>query len=127
AGTTRPFEVLNNLGLTLRDWGDLEEALEAFRESLAVAPDFWAAWNNAGITLTQLGCFEGALGAFDRALTLQPDKAETHRNRAMALLSMGDYRRGWPEYEWRMRCPGSSSRRPAGPRWDGSDLGGKTI
>ena len=41
---------------------------------------------------------------------------------------LGDFEKGWAEYEW--RCKNAAGARPQEfpqPRWDGKDLGGKTI
>src|SRR5205814_1264385 len=52
---------------------------------------------------------------------------EAHRNRALAWLTQADFVRGWPEYEWRWRCPEFKLRSFRAPRWDGSPLEGRTI
>jgi hypothetical protein len=50
-----------------------------------------------------------------------------HWNRALAWLLMGDYARGWQEYEWRWQRPQTPPRPFRQPRWDGSPLAGRTI
>jgi hypothetical protein len=86
------------------------------------------------------------LADFDLVLHLDPDFAQAHWNRAVVLLLLGDFERGWPEYEWRWTQPWkkssvgtsplSPSERGAGarggaeysqPLWDGSDVAGRTI
>jgi hypothetical protein len=55
--------------------------------------------------------------------------AEVRFNRAIALLGLGDYERGWPEYEWRWRTEqmkGVRRQFPV-PAWDGSDPAGRSI
>jgi hypothetical protein len=50
-----------------------------------------------------------------------------HRNRAYAWLYRGDYERGWPEHEWRLKCrvhPGYIVERPF---WRGEDLHDRFI
>ena len=39
----------------------------------------------------------------------------------------GDFERGWPEAEWRLKCRNPPGFRVAQPRWTGEHLGGKTI
>jgi hypothetical protein len=70
-----------------------------------------------------------ALGALDAALQLQPDFAAAHASRGLALLLTGDFARGWPEYEWRLRCPELAPKllRCPQPAWDGGPLEGRTI
>ena len=50
-----------------------------------------------------------------------------HRNLAYALLCCGDYARGWPEHEWRLKChhhPGYKINRTF---WNGDDIQDRTI
>jgi hypothetical protein len=48
-------------------------------------------------------------------------------NRALAWLQMGDFARGWAEYEWRWRCPEHPVPDLETPLWDGARLDGRTI
>ena len=44
------------------------------------------------------------------------------------MLTLGNFERGWEEYEWRWQIPGLYMPRPfKEPRWDGRPLNGKTI
>jgi hypothetical protein len=45
----------------------------------------------------------------------------------MAWLLLGDYERGWAEYEWRWRTGEMHLPSFAQPRWDGAPLGGRTV
>ena len=47
--------------------------------------------------------------------------------RALALLVMGDWERGWQDYEWRWRCEEFGGIPYEKPQWDGSPLDGRTI
>jgi hypothetical protein len=42
-------------------------------------------------------------------------------------LVLGDFERGWPEYEYRWTQPGFQRRSFSQPAWNGSALAGKTI
>ena len=54
------------------------------------------------------------------------DRAVFYFNRSLAWLRMGDFARGWPEYQWRRQCRDHSAL-PSGPEWDGSSLTGRRI
>jgi hypothetical protein len=41
------------------------------------------------------------VSTYDAALAIDPQRADAHYSAATALLSMGDFRRGLAEYEWR--------------------------
>jgi Flp pilus assembly protein TadD len=115
------------LGSVLINLGDFEEAIRCLEESLRLRPDSPEAIATIGAALVQLGRDDEAMAHYDEALELRPDYPEGHRSRAFALLADGDYERGWPEYEWRFLCRRQPCHTPAGERWNGEDLSGKTI
>src|SRR5207245_2122253 len=90
-------------------------------------PGYAEAHNNLAIALVESGQVEEALQRYAEAIRLKPDYPEAHKNRAHALLMHGDFARGWPEYEWRWRCPELSLPPFPQPRWDGTPLNGRTI
>jgi Flp pilus assembly protein TadD len=119
-----------NLGITLSDRDLLDEAIIAYRRAVEIRPDFAEAFNNLGTALKDNAQLEEAVGAFDRAIELNPPYAAAHWNRALTWLLLGDYRRGWAEYEWRRQMPGVRTVAPrkfSQPQWDGSELRGRTI
>jgi cytochrome c-type biogenesis protein CcmH/NrfG len=120
-------DVLNNLGNALQTQGKPEEAIACYRRSIDLKPDSPEALNNLGFTLQSVGKLNEALECYDKALALQPDHALAHSNRAIAWLLMGDFQRGWPEYEWRWRTKDLPPRRFVQPVWNGEPLAGKTI
>ena len=106
------------------------EALAAFDRALAAAPNHITAWNNRGRALQGLNRHAEAVESFDRALALQKDYADAHFNRALSLLTLGNFKRGFADYEWRWKRTGMSDTRRnyRCPLWLGEyPLGGKTI
>jgi tetratricopeptide (TPR) repeat protein len=120
-------EVLMNLGVVLSELGRLDEAEVRIRQALRIQPDWAVALDNLGTNYLRQGKPDEALACYEEALAHQDDYAEAHRNRAMAWLSRGDFERGWPEYEWRLRCRGRAMSGFAQPRWQGDDLAERTI
>ena len=122
-------EFHNNLGLVLAALDRNEEAVAAYRRSLAIKPDHATAWNNLGLVLQAMNRLPEAIDAFRDALGPAPEFAHAHWNLALALLAHGEYAEGWREYEWRLRLPelGGRATAPPAPRWQGEDLGGKTL
>jgi Flp pilus assembly protein TadD len=121
-----------NLANALREQGRLEESADACRSALSRWPQNPEAHNALGAALERTGQVRQAVSCFDSAVRLRPDYVQAHKNRAMALLMLGDFERGWPEYEWRLREPGAQNSRrwpSRTPRWDGSQAGisGKTL
>ncbi len=84
--------------------------------------------NTLGTILSARGQVEDALAQYKIAIGLKPDYADAHWNRALVRLLLGDYQRGWADYEWRWQCK-KAFHLPAfsQPRWDGGALAGKTI
>jgi hypothetical protein len=121
------FGAQTNLGGVLMELGRLETALAADREALRLQPGSAEAHNNLGVVLVELGRLDEALESYAEAIRLKPDYAEAHKNRAIALLTQGDFARGWPEYQWRWRCPELSPPDFPQPFWDGTPLNGRTL
>ena len=118
-------EPLYNLGITLMQLGRAEEALEWLERTIKVAPAHEEARSNLAVLLNNLGRVDEAIACYDEILRHQPDSAPAHKGRALARLRQGDFARGWAEYEWRWRIPGTVP--VPEPSWDGSPLDGRTI
>jgi hypothetical protein len=122
------FQAFSNLGVALREKGQLDAAIDAHRAALRLNPDYADAWRNLGAALNAKGSFDEAMSAFDRALQIKPDFADVHFNRAVLMLLRGDFQNGWREYEWRWKLQSQLTARPTGAaEWDGSELKGQTI
>jgi Tfp pilus assembly protein PilF len=116
-----------NLGVVLSDLGQFDEALKWLRGVVRQRPHLADGLQNLGMTFARLNQWKEALKYYDRALNLRPDYAEVHRNRAYARLYLGDYERGWPEHEWRLKCRRHVGYRIDRPYWTGERLPGKII
>jgi hypothetical protein len=68
-----------------------------------------------------------AIECYEHVLQIEPDHAKVRLCRAMAWLQMGDYERGWAEYEWRLSCKGQSIPAVDLPVWNGEPLDGKPV
>jgi len=121
-------DAYSNRGNALLELNRPAKALADYDRALALKPDFTYALVNRGIALHYLERFEEALESFDRALALAPELAEAHWNKGLLLLSLGDFARGFPDYEWRWRREGEMKPRDfAQPTWRGEDLRGRSI
>ncbi len=121
------FDTQMNLGVSLSDMGQFDDALDWLRSALALRPDSADAWDNLGMTLARQNLWQEAMAHYDKAIELRPEFGEAHRNRALGWLAHGDFERGWPEAEWRLKCRNPPGFRVSKPRWTGEHLGGKTI
>jgi tetratricopeptide (TPR) repeat protein len=116
-----------NLGIALAEQGQLDEAVASYREALRLKPGHVEACGNLGHALRGLGRLDEALACYHQLLELKPNDPEAHMSRALVWLLLGDYERGWPEYEWRWRAKEFGRLPYTQPAWDGSPLQGRTI
>jgi tetratricopeptide (TPR) repeat protein len=145
-------ETHHNLAVALERQNKLDLAIRCYREALRLQPTLVDACNNLGSVLALEGQIDEGISWLDQALQLQPDYALAHWNRSLLWLLRGDFKRGWPEYEWRARKGATGGLPPVffegldgrhwqqdasgtpfqrrqfrEPLWDGSPLIGRTI
>lgn len=116
-------------GNQCREDNNPEAALAYYAQ--AFTQDRWspAAFCNYGNVLRECGEPEGAIPFLQRSIQLDPTNITTQFNLAVAYLLMGDYARGWPQYEYRWQYEHLNGLLPnfSQPRWNGQDLKDKTI
>ena len=120
----------NNRGLALADLDRPADALQSYERAIALDPHYAEAFYNCGNALRDLHRHRDAVAHYERALALKPDYAAAHWNLADCRLLLGDFTRGWQEYEWRWKLDRSGIGRPAfaQPPWLGEPaLQGRTI
>ncbi len=121
-------KAFHSLGASQQALGDLAAAAEAYRKALDFEPEYTDVLSNLGSLLVLQGSYEG-IDYLERLVEQQPDSAEAHWNLAIPLLMLGDYVRGWREYEWRWQWEKFTSPRRGfkKPQWQGESLDGATI
>ncbi|HVA12026.1 MAG TPA: tetratricopeptide repeat protein [Stellaceae bacterium] len=82
-------ETLNNLGVLLRRFGRLDQAIACYRRALAKRADYPLALGNLGMALQEQGNVEEAITCLVKALELKPGSADGHNNLAVALEAAG--------------------------------------
>ena len=120
-------EAHSNLGNALKDQGNLDEAIACYQRAIELNPNFFDAHNNLGNGLRAQGHLADSVRCYEQALKLKPRNPEMHLSRALSWLQMGDFDRGWAEYEWRLKCKEYTIPALEQPRWDGGSLDGRTI
>jgi len=86
----RNAQLAANLGATLRDMGELDEALGAFRKAVAWQPSFPRALIELGVTYQALGEPREALAALRRSLALDGRQPNALGNAGLVELELGD-------------------------------------
>ncbi|MGF6239941.1 tetratricopeptide (TPR) repeat protein [Paraburkholderia sp. GAS38] len=123
-------EAWGNRSNVLQDQHRYEDAMASLDRALALRADHPTSWFNRGNVLYEMGRQDAAVQAYDKAIALDPGYRDAHFARGSLYLAQGDFARGWPEYEWRVRDPnGEHSRRVfTQPLWLGEEpLDNKTI
>jgi tetratricopeptide (TPR) repeat protein len=123
-------EAYLNLAAAYRAERRLSDALRSIQKAIAQKPDFAQAHSNQGNIYQDLHELEAAIASFDNAISLEPDLAEAYFNKSIALLLKGDYKAGWPLYEWRWVNDNKTAlnRHPHFEVWSGKQsLQGKRI
>ena len=79
-----------NSGNAFLEKGQLDEAIEAFRNAIRLKPDHADAHNNLGRALTLRGKIDEAIESFRTAIRLRPDHLTSLSNLAVALKDRGE-------------------------------------
>lgn len=85
------FAALSNLGVILRQLGDIDGAEEFFQRATEARPDSAEAHCNLGLALNELERARDAERSLRRALALAPDFAPAHYNLGNTLCGLGRY------------------------------------
>lgn len=119
--------VLNRVGVVLQSQYKSSLAVHFHQRAIAVQPNHVDALISMAKAWLDQGHVQPGLDYVNRALKLSPEHPIARYNRALMLLVLGKFQEGFPEYEWRLKtkefppCPFTQ------PKWDGSDLNGKTL
>lgn len=70
----------NNLGIALRQMGQLQEAEACYREATRLNPGYAQAWYNLANLFAAQDRADAAVTAYQAALAIQPDYADVHYN-----------------------------------------------
>lgn len=108
-----PFEQFHNLypnntmvnqtvAYLLTKLHQFERAIELYKSILIADPTNPTALYNLAFSLHRSGNMHEAIRYYEQILVLKPDHEMAHFGLAKSLLAIGDFERGWQEFEWRM-------------------------
>ena len=80
----------NNLGNALREHGQLKQAINSYREAVALNPGYAEAHNNLGNALREDRQPDAAMRSSAQAIELRPGYAEAYNNLGNALKDLGE-------------------------------------
>ncbi len=87
----REAKTWNNLGVSLDLLNRYDEAERAFKEALAMEPDYGLAWLNLGSTRLNAGRHAAAVEALQKGLSLRPDEATGWARLAHCQRRLGQF------------------------------------
>ncbi|MEB3359400.1 MAG: tetratricopeptide repeat protein [Synechococcales bacterium] len=93
------YRFLRQQGETLANLGHYLQALECFRQALALRPDAADVWIFQGVTQLHLKQYDAALASCNRAVELEPRNREAWIFRGVALNYLGLYDECYSSYD----------------------------
>ncbi len=96
-------EAHSNLGVALKDQGQLAEAVAQYQEAFRLKPDYAEAHLNLGNALREQGQLAEAVAQYQEALRLNPDYAMAHNNLGNVLRDQGQLAEAVSEYQEALR------------------------
>lgn len=120
----------DELALDLWEIDDFQRALAAARRSVGIDPLRAVSHIHLGNILADTGRVAEAKQAYRHALKLAPRSALARWNLALTELTLGEFGKGWDDYEARWDCaefPSPRRHRDRPPLRPGSDLKGKRV
>lgn len=122
-------EAHDGMGTVYHELREVDRALEWYRSCIAIRPGYATVHANLAVSLVYQGRFQEGIAAAQRALELDPDFHEARFTLACVRLLLGDFERGWADYEIRRETADAKLNLPDWPQpvWRGEPLEGRTI
>lgn len=110
-----------NMGSSFVKISNFKTAEQCLDKALEINPKNAEALSNMGTVKWGMNQFENAIDYFYRALAVDSNNAIAHMNIGLVSLLLGNFDRGWREYEFRRDVAGKIvSKYREKTQWDGS-------
>ena len=83
--------IWNILGAVRSQIGMFDKAIEAYKTTIALKPDYAEAYSNMGVALRNQGKLDEAIDAYQKAISLRPNDADTYFNLGIVLKDQGKF------------------------------------
>lgn len=105
------------------------DAIELYQQLLAMDSHDQDSWTGLSMAHYHNLNYEEAKRCFRQALMQFPGSPELHMGHANLQLVLGNWERGWQEYEWRWLTEEFGGKRiyTAKPEWEGESIAGKRL
>jgi protein O-mannosyl-transferase len=78
-----------NLGIVLSEQGETDQAIDHYRNAVALRPDYADAHYNLGRLLVEQGHLDDAIVHYEKAVAINPADAEAENNLGVTLFAIG--------------------------------------
>lgn len=126
------WDAWHNLGISYRTMGMIDQAMECYEKELEnpklSQSDMAIIYSNMSGCYINEGAPDKAVAFAEKGFRYDSTRPELHNHMALACLELGDYVKGFSEYEHRYNLP-EFTKRDYGraPRWDGKKVGRLVI
>ena len=122
-------EAYNSRAILNREQGNLTEAFNDLIKAMEINPNYFDARGNFGAVLSEMGKFNQAFECFEKLTDGKLSNSQVNWNMGLLYLLVGDYKKGWPLYEYRCKKGVNDLNREfEEPTWLGKEsLHGKRI
>ncbi len=117
----------NNLGLVLLLQNKFDQAIDKFKALIKSNPKNFDARRNLALAYRECNELSQAEEELNNILKIDPENVIAMQERSLVVLQKGEFKRGWEDYEWRLKNSSSYSDFLPFPIWDGSDISNKSI
>jgi tetratricopeptide (TPR) repeat protein len=107
--------------------GDIASAEACLEKELMVSPDSAQAAVNLGWILEEQNRVPEALMQYRKALYYNPNHPDLRWNHGLACLMLGDYARGWRDYEFRWKARNKQKPTLNSAEWKGDSLDNRSL
>lgn len=111
-----------------------KQALQRYQTFIKAQPTVSALYFELGYYYYSHGDLNIAANFYRKAIEYKWEYPSAHWNLSLCLLALGDFKAGWPEYEWRFLSNAYTAQRDSTlllddryQRWQGESLKNKTI
>ena len=107
--------------------GDITAAEACLKQELLVNPEASDAAVNLGWILEEQNRVPEALMEYRKALYYEPNDPNLRWNHGLACLMLGDFTKGWRDYEFRWKARKKQKPEFNAPEWRGDPLEGRSL
>ena len=119
-----------NIGNAFKHQNLPDKAAEYYRKLLDLSPDDIEACIELANVLVAQGDIEAAIAYFDKALVIHSNHPVARWNRSVVHLLLGNFDKGWKDFDWRLRLPGQQVKGlkdADNDHWDGGSFTDKRL